>query len=70
MSKKHPATPKILAALQRGEKITPQTALLRYRVSRLASIIFNLRKAGYDIVTEIKEAGGSRFAEYSLAPVE
>lgn len=65
--KKHKATYEILAALKRGEKITAHTALMRWRVFRLASIIHNLRNAGHDIQTNLVHSSGSRHGEYYIA---
>lgn len=61
----HTATSQILAALKRGETLTQLEALHRFGTSRLASIIFNLRRAGHDIKTT--QRGAERYAEYAMA---
>lgn len=63
---KHPATPQILKALQRGETITPQDALQRWGVFRLAVIIHNLRQAGHSIQTRIIRTPDHRYGEYYM----
>ena len=47
-------TAKILEYMKEHGSITPQDALRKFSVFRLASIIFNLRKT-YDIETVIEE---------------
>ena len=56
----------ILNHLQQWGKINPLQALKDYGCFRLSDRIFNLRKAGYIIVTERKKNGvkGNTFAEY------
>lgn len=64
--KKHAATPQILAALKRGERITAQDALARWGVFRLAVIIHNLRQVGHNIKTDSIRYNGQRYGEYHL----
>lgn len=57
--------------LERGYSITSKQAFEDYGVTRLAAIIFNLRKSGMPIVTIDREAKDRydntvRFAEYRL----
>ena len=59
-------TAKVLAALKRGERLSQIDAFNRFRTTRLAAIIWNLRKAGHDISAEIIQNGGTRYAIYSL----
>ncbi|MCE8540286.1 hypothetical protein KBY27_22715 [Ruegeria pomeroyi] len=69
MSSRTTITKHILAALLRRERITQVDAFERFGTTRLASIIHNLRKAGYDIKTATTQAAnGSRFAVYYLDP--
>ena len=59
-------TENILAYLRAGYSITPMQALTFFGCFRLASRIFDIRKAGFNI--EMKLVGkDKRFAEYSLA---
>ncbi|NRP43667.1 hypothetical protein XMV225_000823 [Aliiroseovarius sp. xm-v-225] len=66
---KSPATPLILAALKRGDGITAQDARDRWGTMRLASIIFNLKKRGYDIITIMHRENGGKYAEYRMVTV-
>lgn len=57
----------ILKDLQNGRCITPYDALKRHDCFRLSSIIFRLRKEGYDIKTRQKKVrSGKIVAEYYL----
>ena len=64
--KHHAATPRVLSALKAGQRISPQIALTRWGVFRLASIVHKLRKAGHDIKTEMVFESGARYAEYYI----
>jgi hypothetical protein len=64
MSKKKSQTERILDWLQKGKSITPLQAWERFGSYRLSSVINRLRKKGHNIVTEIKEYNGSRYANY------
>lgn len=57
----------ILAALVQGDRITAMSALARFNCARLAARIYDLRKSGFDIVTEHITRNGRTFAEYRLA---
>ena len=56
----------ILADLEAGEVITSLDAVKRYGCLRLAARINDLREDGYDVITEIVQAGRKRYARYSL----
>lgn len=61
----------VLKHLCVNNSITTMEAFVNYHITRLAALIFNLRKEGYDIDTEIvnnKSPDGSytRYAKYSL----
>jgi hypothetical protein len=56
----------ILKRLKEGHPISSWTAIQRYGCTRLASIIFNLKKEGYDIKTTIIKDGTKKFARYKL----
>ena len=60
------ATTQILDALKRGERITGLHALREWGTYRLAGIIYNLRRAGHPIVTDMKQSGRVKYAEYYL----
>jgi hypothetical protein len=57
----------VLQHLQRGGTLTALQALDLYGIGRLAARIEELRRAGYDITTEmVATPGGARVAEYRL----
>lgn len=57
----------ILAHLKTGQTITNMEAMLVYHVSRLSSVISDLRRAGYIIDTTMKRDGvGAQYASYKL----
>lgn len=57
----------ILRHLQAGNKITPLEALSEYGTIRLGAYIYDLRKEGHKIRTNMKRSfNGKTFAEYSL----
>ncbi|WP_421906063.1 helix-turn-helix domain-containing protein [Mameliella sp.] len=61
------ATSQLLAALRHGERITQLDATARWGITRLASLVHNLRRKGYPIITITHEAAnGSRYAEYQM----
>lgn len=58
----------ILAYLKSGNGITPIDALNLFGCFRLGARIADLKKRGYDIVTErVKVEGGKYVAKYHLA---
>lgn len=59
-------TDKVLKHLQTYKVITSWDAISLYRATRLSSIIFNLKKRGYNITTEMKYNKGVGYAEYRL----
>ena len=57
----------ILQALQSGRKLTPIDALREFSCFRLGARVFDLKKQGHEIKTEIvRTPSGKRVAEYSL----
>jgi hypothetical protein len=52
--------------LEQMNMITPYYALNVYGAFRLSAIIFNLRKEGLDIITELVTSKGKTFACYML----
>ena len=69
-AKKRTKTSEILRHLMRYGSITEPVARNKYHTSRLGSIIYNLRKQGYEIITVMCEGrdefGKNRFAKYTL----
>ena len=52
--------------LERGRKITPMSALTEYNCMRLGARIYDLKRKGMQIKTNIVElANGKRIAQYS-----
>jgi|TARA_R110000751_G_scaffold10654_2_gene38614 hypothetical protein len=56
----------ILKHLQDGSSITPLTALESYGCFRLAAIVFDLKKEGWNIKTNITKNSKKKFAVYNL----
>ena len=63
MDKKISKQEKVLTHLQVHGSITPLEALEKYGSFRLGALIFNLRKQGYDIKTNIVPKKG--YAKYT-----
>ena len=63
MDKKISKQEKVLTHLQTHGSITPLEALEKYGSFRLGALIFNLRKEGYDIKTNIVPKKG--YAKYT-----
>lgn len=60
------ATREILEALQKKEVLTSIDAFHRWGITRLASVVHNLRKAGHEIKTETIASGRTKYARYRL----
>ena len=61
----------ILAYMQAGNRITSMQAIEMFGATRLSAIIFDLRKAGYNIIThdivgKNRYGGVCQYAEYEL----
>lgn len=56
----------ILKHLQSGRSISPLEALEKYGCFRLGGRIYDLRKQGHTIVTDMVTKNGKHFAEYRL----
>lgn len=61
----------ILAYMQAGNRITSMQAIEMFGATRLSAIIFDLRKAGYNIIThdrvgKNRYGGTVTYAEYEL----
>lgn len=57
---------RILAYLLKGHSISPMRALYMFNCFRLSGRILELRKAHYNIHTEMVTVGQKTFAKYSL----
>lgn len=57
----------ILAYLSAGNALTPLDALNKFGCFRLGARIYDLKKDGYAIQTELVEIGGKRVARYHIA---
>jgi hypothetical protein len=65
-----PQARKILRHLEKNPSISPLEALGVYGVFRLAAVIFDIRKHGFDVNSSLHtDANGKRYARYSLARV-
>jgi hypothetical protein len=57
----------VLDHLLAGKTLTPLKARAVYRIERLAARIFELKKAGHNIVTSVKiDESGREYAEYRI----
>ena len=58
----------VLNHLKKGLSITSWEAIHKFRATRLSAIIYDLRKAGYTIITEnlVNEKTGKRYGSYTL----
>jgi hypothetical protein len=61
------ATQKIREWLERGHSITPMQALQKWGCMRLGARINDLRNEGWEIITQIVEKDGKRYAKYKAA---
>lgn len=52
--------------LEQGKTITSYEAFKLYNITRLSAIIYDLRKLGYLIFSDIKKGNGCVYAEYKL----
>jgi len=66
MSDKKAKRQKFLAALLAGDRLSKQCALRRFRLWNVGGAVFELRKAGWTIKTEMIEKRGERYAEYYI----
>ena len=57
----------ILDYLRSGKSISPLEALEKFGCFRLGGRVYDLKKLGHNITTEIVERNGKRFASYSLS---
>lgn len=56
----------VLKYLQIHEYITSAIAFKRFNITRLAAVVFDLRKQGHDIRMEMKKGKNSYYGVYSL----
>jgi len=58
--------------MRRLGSISPQEAMRDYQITRLAARILDLKRAGYNIETEMREhpITGTRYARYTLETEE
>lgn len=64
----HSQSAHILAYLREGHSLTPLEALNRFGCFRLGARIWDLKREGHDILTEMVEVNGKRVASYRLVP--
>jgi len=57
---------RILQHLQKGNTVTPLTALAKFNCLRLSARILELRQQGHEIITETIKRNGKQFARYKL----
>lgn len=57
----------VIRVLRRGEKLTPLDAWKRFGIYRLGARVWDARKAGHQILTQMVEVKpGMRVASYSM----
>ncbi len=57
---------KLLNHMLRGRTINGRQALTRFGIYRLSAVIFNWRKKGFDIQTDMVTRAGNTYATYTL----
>lgn len=57
-------TYQVLVHLKKKKSITSWEAIHRYNATRLADIVFRLRKYGHNIVTVLEKKDGKTWAKY------
>lgn len=58
----------ILSHLLKRGHITNQTSMIQYHIHRLSDCILKIRRAGYDVETEVRRDDlGAKYADYRLA---
>tara|TARA_R110002167_G_scaffold80836_3_gene221864 strand:+ start:342 stop:605 length:264 start_codon:yes stop_codon:yes gene_type:complete len=65
-TKKTSRSNKLLKHMLRGQTINGRQALSRFGIYRLSAIIFNWRKKGFEIKTNMVTRAGSTYAVYKL----
>jgi len=66
----YPQTRRVLSHLESVGSISPLEAFGVYGITRLAARINELRRVGFNVVTDMRQdAKGTRYASYSLARV-
>ena len=58
---------RILKFMQRGNAITPMSALKMFGCFRLSGRVYDLRRDGHKIERTMKRRGRRNFAEYRMA---
>lgn len=61
---------KVLNHLKSGQAITSMQAIDLYRCTRLAAIIYSLKKEGYHIVSKNIKGTNTNYARYKLLYVD
>ena len=63
-----PQAKTVLLHLRRKGHVSPAEALIVYGISRLAACIYEIRKAGYTVDSELRrDAQGHKYTNYKLA---
>ena len=63
-----PQARRVLRHMEKGKSITPLEALGVYGIFRLAAVVFDIRKAGFDVTSSLHtDANGKRYSRYALA---
>lgn len=63
-----PQARRVLAHLERRGSISPMEAIITYGITRLAARVYELRRIGLAVQTELKrDEQGKPYARYTLA---
>lgn len=57
---------RVLNHLLKGKTLTTLSAYRLCKATRLAALIYNIRKKGYDVITTMEGKGREKYARYSL----
>ena len=60
-------TEQILNYLRTGQSLTPLECLNRFQCFRLGARIWDIKKMGYKVETELVRQGNKKFASYKLS---
>lgn len=59
-------TDKVLSHIERYDGITSMEAFEKYRITRLSAKIFELRKRGVKVITDMQDGKDGQYAVYRL----
>ena len=66
MTKKRSRTTRLLNHMLRGQTVNGRQALTNFGIYRLSAVIFNWRKKGFKISTNMVARNGQKYAIYKI----